>query len=210
MSGQNPYETLGVTQDASFDDIQEAKSRLSRELGGDRRRVETIEAAYDAIIMERLRLRQEGKISVPEGIRFPERETPPPASGASPAKTAGNLLSGQQWVDTPEQREVLIAMLLYGGLGVTTLFIADANQASALSAILAIAFGLNLYLLTRKENRFGRACLLTLGGFILSTAIATIFTRFGAIPQGNGGLSATQLTTLISLLVFWLTSSFIR
>ncbi len=72
MSDQNPYEKLGVSEDASFDEIQEARNRLLEQHGGDGKNLEMIEAAYDAILMERLRMRQEGKIKVPERIRFPE------------------------------------------------------------------------------------------------------------------------------------------
>ena len=65
MSDQNPYEKLGVTEDASFDEIQDAKGRLMQQHRGDQKLVESVEAAYDAIIMDRLRMRQEGKIKVP-------------------------------------------------------------------------------------------------------------------------------------------------
>ncbi|HEY9891193.1 MAG TPA: CPP1-like family protein, partial [Candidatus Sericytochromatia bacterium] len=76
MSDQNPYEKLGVTEDASFDEIQDAKGRLLQQHRGDQKLIESVEAAYDAIIMDRLRMRQEGKIKVPERIRFPEKLSP--------------------------------------------------------------------------------------------------------------------------------------
>ncbi len=68
MSSQSPYEQLGVESDASFDEIQEAKNRLMQQYQGNQPTLETIEAAYDAIIMERLRMRQEGRIKVPDVI----------------------------------------------------------------------------------------------------------------------------------------------
>jgi hypothetical protein len=73
MSEQSPYEKLGVSEEASFDEIQDVRNRLLQQYSGDSKRVEVIEAAYDAILMDRLRMRQEGKIKVPERIRFPER-----------------------------------------------------------------------------------------------------------------------------------------
>jgi hypothetical protein len=71
------------------------------------RKMETIETAYDAILMERLRMRQEGKIKVPEGIRFAERlsQTPPKESTA-PAKQSVAWL--QQLLDQPSLSEVLL------------------------------------------------------------------------------------------------------
>jgi hypothetical protein len=86
MSDQNYYDTLGLDENSSFEEIQEAKERLIVECEDDRKRKEAIEAAYDAILMERLRLRQEGKIKVPDRIRFAE-ETPekPITQSASPS-----------------------------------------------------------------------------------------------------------------------------
>ncbi|MDR9402412.1 MAG: CPP1-like family protein, partial [Halothece sp. Uz-M2-17] len=43
MSEQNPYEQLGVTEDASFEEIQEAKVRLSKEYEDDQRQKEAVE-----------------------------------------------------------------------------------------------------------------------------------------------------------------------
>jgi len=59
MSDQSPYEKLGVSEDASFDEIQDARNRLFEQYSGDSKSVEIIEAAYDAILMDRLRMRQE-------------------------------------------------------------------------------------------------------------------------------------------------------
>ncbi|MEM8638798.1 MAG: CPP1-like family protein [Cyanobacteria bacterium P01_G01_bin.54] len=209
MSEQNPYETLGVTQEASFEDIQNAKTRLSAQIGDDRQKVAAIEAAYDAIIMERLRMRQEGKLKVPEGIRFPERQpTPSPPSESWLAEgLQNNWLS--QFIDTPDRTEVLVPTLIFGGLGVVALLATD-ESGQVFSLILALGFVVTLYWLTRKENRLGRSMLLTLGSLFISVVLAIGVLQLGAIPTANGGLSSTQLTTVISLLVFWVTSAFLR
>ncbi|MCJ8282426.1 MAG: CPP1-like family protein, partial [Rivularia sp. ALOHA_DT_140] len=73
MSDQNPYEKLGVSEDASFEEIQDTRDRLVEQYSSDGQRLEMIEAAYDAVLMDRLRMRQEGKIKVHERIRIPER-----------------------------------------------------------------------------------------------------------------------------------------
>jgi len=58
MSEQSPYEQLGVTLDASFDEIQEARDRLKQQYSGEIKLLQSIEAAYDAILMDRLKMRQ--------------------------------------------------------------------------------------------------------------------------------------------------------
>ncbi|NEO83776.1 MAG: molecular chaperone DnaJ [Spirulina sp. SIO3F2] len=209
MSEQNPYETLGVTKEASFEDIQNAKVRLSAKIGDDRQKVQSIEAAYDAIIMERLRMRQEGKLEVPEGIRFPERETTPSTAANTTAMNRETQQWLQQFVDTPDRTEVLVPTLLLGVLGVITLLTTDA-QSRIFPTILSLSFLLTLYWLTRKENRLGRAILLTSGGLMVGVVLTISILGLGVVPVANGGLSSTQLTTVISLLVFWVISTFLR
>jgi phosphoheptose isomerase len=42
MSEQNPYEQLGVTEESSFEEIQEAKQRLVQQYQNDSKIVESI------------------------------------------------------------------------------------------------------------------------------------------------------------------------
>ena len=107
MSQNNPYELLGVSDDASFDEIQSAKKRICEENKNDAQILEKIEAAYDAVIMERLKLRQDGKIKVPERIRFPERNKVEsvPTPNQAPMISSPNWL--QNIVDNPSQGDIL-------------------------------------------------------------------------------------------------------
>ncbi len=58
-----PYECLGITADASFDEVQAAKQARLLEVAGDTMACSRVEAAYDAVLMERLKARQQGKVS---------------------------------------------------------------------------------------------------------------------------------------------------
>ena len=53
MSDQSYYETLGLDESSTFEDIQAARDRLLAQHGADNKQREAIEAAYDAILMER-------------------------------------------------------------------------------------------------------------------------------------------------------------
>jgi hypothetical protein len=60
----DPYERLGVTPDASFDHVQEARQARLAELGDDDPLARSrIESAYDAVLMDRLKERQQGRVS---------------------------------------------------------------------------------------------------------------------------------------------------
>lgn len=199
MSDQSPYEQLGVTEDASFDEIQAARTRLI-EGKSDRQEVERIEMAYDAVLMDRLRMRQQGKIKVPEGIRFPERSvSPPPQNFPQPAASGmPDWLQGA--IDTPSQSDILLPAAVFVVL-------------SALSAVstefapVALAFGAgaSLYFLNRKEKRFGRAVLFTLLGTIVGILIG------GQLATLLGSQLPEQiLAAWLTFFILWLVSSFLR
>jgi hypothetical protein len=204
MSDQNPYEMLGVTKDASFEEIQEARNRLSQQHREDRKLVESLEAAYDAVIMDRLRMRQEGKIKVPERIRFPERlaEAPPKTMPAG-ANASPTWL--QELIDTPTRADILIPAGTFVLLGLLT-FLDPNPQSTVPSLTMALGFCANIYFINRKEKRFGRAVLMTLMGLVLGVGLGVLLAGSLSSP----GISENQFATLVAFLVFWLMSSFLR
>ncbi len=206
MSDQSPYEKLGVREDASFDEIQDAKGRLMQQHRGDQKVVEAVEAAYDAIIMERLRMRQEGKIKVPERIRFPERVTQAPPSFTPAPATRSPAWLQRLW-DTPTRADLIwpaVSFLLLSGL---TIFYSD-PEGSVLSLTLALGFGCGIYFLNRKERLLGRAVLLTLAGLLVGFGLGTLLS--GLLPAQVVMIDPLKFATLVTFLVLWLISSFLR
>ena len=59
----DPYAHLGVAVDASFDEVQAARQARLAEVGEDPLARSRVEASYDAILMNRLRERQQGRVS---------------------------------------------------------------------------------------------------------------------------------------------------
>ncbi|MFP4133957.1 MAG: CPP1-like family protein [Halothece sp.] len=199
MSEQNPYQQLGVTEDASFEEIQEAKVRLMKEYENDQPSKDAVEAAYDAVIMERLRLRQEGKIKVPERIRFPERAKPP-----KPSPQQVNQSNSPAWLqrllDTPSRNDLLISSGIYLLLVVITL-----TSNGTASLMLSLGFAGSVYLLNRKESRLGRSLLISLASLLIGVAIGA-----GLAPIVATGMPEEQFASLTVLFLFWLSSSFLR
>ncbi len=60
---QDPYSLLGISADASFEDVQKARDRVVAGCGDDAIARARAEAAYDAVLMARLRDRQSGRVS---------------------------------------------------------------------------------------------------------------------------------------------------
>lgn len=207
MSDQNPYEKLGVTEDASFDEIQDAKGRLMQQHLGDQKLVESIEAAYDAIIMDRLRMRQEGKIKVPERIRFPEKLSPPPSFTQTTANRSPAWL--QRLIDTPTPGELVWPTASFSLLTAITAFY-QSPDASILPFMLALGVGCNVYFLNRKEQQLGRAVLLTLAGLLVGVGLGTMLAGFLIGQFATIGLTTEKFATLMTFFLLWLISSFLR
>ncbi len=208
MSDQNPYERLGVKENASFEEIQDAKQRLIQKYRDDSKILESIEAAYDAIIMERLKLRQEGKIKVPERIRFPEQSLEAPPNPTSvPANTSPAWL--QQLIDTPSRADILMPALVFLVLAGMSVF-SQSAEGSLLPLLMALGFGANIYFLNRKERRFGRSVLITLIGLLLGIALGSGLAKLFGAPGGGIALAVDQFASVVTFCVFWLISSFLR
>ncbi len=207
MSDQNSYEKLGLTEDASFEEIQEARNHLLQQHRGDQKCLETIEAAYDAILMNRLKMRQEGKIKVPERIRFPEKLAPSPLT-LTPV--AVNRVPGwlQQLLDSPSRPDVLWPGGLFAILGILAV---SAPSPDLISLAIAFGVGVSLYFLNRKERKFGRAVLLTLAGLFVGIGLGTLLASWLVGPIVNiHFLTPDKFLTLVTFFVLWLVSSFLR
>ncbi|MDB9448537.1 CPP1-like family protein [Dolichospermum circinale] len=207
MSDQSPYEKLGLSEDASFDEIQDVRNRLLEQHGGDGNVREVIEAAYDAILMERLRMRQEGKIKVPERIRFPEKRVP---SSPQTSQTLGQQSPAwlQRSIDQPKLTDVLLPGAWYLGLSATSvLYPGGSGQVLQLSLVVGVAIG--VYFLNRKEGKFGRAVLFTLVSLIAGLIAGGLLAGL-ILPLPLITLTANQFSTLLTFILMWLVSSFLR
>lgn len=205
MSEQNPYDRLGVTEESSFDEIQDARNRLMQQYSDDRKQQEQIEIAYDAILMDRLRMRQEGRIKVPDRIRFPEKAVVVPPANPSVATAQGASAWLKRWIDTPSRADILWPTAIFTSLGLLSALLYSPDG-TLLQVTLALGIGTSLYFLNRKERKFGRALLLTLGGLVLGLILGGLVAT--GIP--NTVITDETFATLVTLLGLWLISSFLR
>lgn len=220
MSEKKHYETLGLDENSSFEEIKGARDRLLKEHNGDRQRSEAVETAYDAILMDRLRLRQEGKIKVPDRIRFPERPVESAASPVSlPTKQAPDW--AQKFLDNPSQNEVLWPAIAFSCVALLALLAAPATDASATSVstqnlstiALTLGTGFCFYFILRKENKFFRALGLTLVALVGGVALGSLTYGLIVPPLENlnlGSISEDGFDVITTALAFWVMSSFFR
>lgn len=203
MSAENHYETLGVDDNSSFEEIRDARDRILEECKEDKAQAEVVEAAYDAILMERLRMRQEGKIKVPDRIRFPERvvEAPAKPSTMSSRKTPDWI---QRLIDTPSRNDILWPALAFSATAMLSIL------GNSPTVGIAVGVILTLFFVNRKENKFLRAFLLTMGGLVLGVVVGQFLGEAAVDQLGALSLAVDDFASLVTLFIFWLTSSFLR
>ncbi|MEL6319394.1 MAG: CPP1-like family protein [Cyanobacteria bacterium J06626_14] len=207
MTDQNSYDTLGLDESSSFEQIQEARERLLKECSSDRKRMDAIEAAYDAILMERLRLRQEGKIKVPDRIRFAEEAVDKPE--ASPSKLSMPRPSWlSDFIDAPSRNDILLPAAIFAALTLLSLAVQP-------SLALAIGVGCSIYFLNRKEYRFWRALLITILGLAIGLTVGIaggqlLGAQGSAVFNVSEGDFIQWFAVALTLIIFWAVSSFLR
>ena len=80
----DPYARLGLAPGASFDEVQAARSRCLAETDNDPQAKARVEAAYDAVLMARLRERQQGQVSAAAATASQKEESSASASPSLP------------------------------------------------------------------------------------------------------------------------------
>jgi hypothetical protein len=196
-----PYETLGVSASASFDAVQEARQARLGEAGDDPLARSRIEAAYDAVLMERLKERQQGRVSTAArsaSAREQQPPTPPPRltlpalpKVAPPpmALPSLGLGSGRQlWFP------VAVSGLLLGLLLLV--------PAAAPELLLALATGMTVISLQWRRGRLlpavGWSLLLLCLGLVVGGVLVSL--AGPALPPGLP-LGPAQLESLPALLL---------
>jgi hypothetical protein len=197
----DPYERLGVAPDASFDTVQEAKLARLAEVGDDPMARSRIEAAYDAVLMDRLKERQQGRVSSAARTASQREQASPPPSRPTlsalpslpqlpPSRIPRpsfslprlQLASGRElWFPLAADGALLLLLFLVPG--------------AAPELLAALATGVTLLNLQRRSGRFlasvgwcfALLCVgLVLGGLLVNGLGAS---HLAALPVSTGSYS---------------------
>ncbi|MEA5399410.1 CPP1-like family protein [Synechococcus sp. BA-124 BA4] len=194
----DPYERLGVAPDASFDTVQEAKLARLREAGDDPMVRSRIEAAYDAVLMDRLKERQQGRVSsAARSASQREQASPPPSRPALSALPSLpqlppsrlprpsfslprlQLASGRElWFPLAADGVLLVLLVLMPG--------------AAPELLTALATGVTLLNLQRRNGRF-------LASVGWSFALLCLGLVLGGLLAGGLGASLSQTLPVTTL-----------
>jgi hypothetical protein len=203
----DPYERLGIAAGASFDEVQAAKQARLAEAADDTMARSRVEAAYDAVLMERLKERQQGKVSTAAKTASQrEQVLPPPKLAVMALPKLPQLPKFAQVAlpkvsATPEGRELWFPIATTGGLLALLVLVPAAPP----ELLLALATGMAVINLQRRSGKFLKAVGWSFGllsvGLLLGGLLAAGLDP--ALPLGFP-LSSVQVQSLPALLVLLL------
>lgn len=178
----DPYTLLGIAPQSSFEEVQAARQAKLEAVGDDPLARSQVEAAYDAVLMDRLKERQQGRVSsaarsasqketAPQTPRPPLAQLPNLPSLPMPRLGNGGAKPGSPLsFSLAEGQERLFPLVGHGVLLVAILLLPSA----APDALLALAALITLINLQRRNGHFLRSVGWTLLLLTLGLAIAQL------------------------------------
>ena len=193
---QDPYERLGISADAGFEEVQRARETSLKAAGDDPMARARIETAYDAVLMGRLRERQTGTISsaAVTASRLEDQSASTPASSPvnpsalltrirnlslpSPKLNSAGFLPSLSLVEG----QGLLVRVIAGGIGLLLLLAAP----TAVDLVLALST-IGLFISQVKRGRkplgaLGWSLALVALGLVLGAVIAALFATQSGLP----------------------------
>ena len=206
----DPYTRLGLAPGASFDEVQAARNRCLAETDNDPQAKARVEAAYDAVLMARLRDRQQGQVSAAAATASQKEQS---AASTSPSLPGVSVLQRLRLPQvTPSMAGMAPSWSLVEGQGLVVRLVAGVAALLLLlfspgAGPLVLALGLIGCFLS--QVRRGRRplpslgwSLLVLGLGLVVGSVLTVSLSSTAFSQLN--LSLEQVQAIPAALLLWL------
>ncbi|KAL6959977.1 hypothetical protein U1Q18_040124 [Sarracenia purpurea var. burkii] len=190
---RDPYKRLGISREASEDEIQAARNFLIQRYGGHKPSVDAIESAHDKIIMQKFYERKNPKVDIKKKVR---------AVTQSPI-----VLAVTSRFRIPSTRVIIKTSAAFIVLGVLTVLFPTEEGPTLQVAISLMA---SMYFIYDRLKSKLRALLYGIGAFILSWLFGT-FLMVSVIPPIFKGPRSLEVTTsLITYVLLWISSTYLK
>ncbi|CAB4281208.1 unnamed protein product [Prunus armeniaca] len=147
----DPYKRLGVSYDASEEEIWGSRNFLLQQYAGHERSEESIESAFEKILMASFTQRKKTKINLKSKLKKKVEESPP---------WVKNLLN---FVEVPPIEVIFRRLFLFAFMGGWSIM----NSAEGGPAFqVAVSLAACIYFLNEKTKSLGRACIFGLGALV--------------------------------------------
>lgn len=214
MSAEQACSLLDVSPEAGFEEVLQAKKRLTADLPPDSQKVSEIEAAYDVLLMASMKRRLSGEVST--SVRFADvaktrLQTQPQRN--APRSILGGIVS----VQTPSKSDLTTPSIIFAALASWGLLQGFTQPAGSLDAnVPALQLGLSgmasfYFLKTDRKVSTGKAIGLAFGGALIGSIIGgglNSWLRVDIVPIG--GLSSPSIfVSEFAILSLWATCTFL-
>lgn len=190
---KDPYERLGISKEASEEEIQAARNFLINKYAGHKPSVDAVESAHDKIILQSFYDRKNPKINIKKKVRE-----------VTQSRYVKAIISRFQ---TPATSIILKTSISFIVLGVLTV-IFPTEEGPTLQV--AISLILSTYFIYERLRSRIKACFYGIGAFFSSWLLGTFLMVSVMPPLLKGPRSLEVTTSLISYLLLWVSSTFLK
>ncbi|TKY55874.1 CHAPERONE PROTEIN OF POR1 [Spatholobus suberectus] len=192
---RDPYKRLGISREASEDEIQAARNFLIQKYLGHKPSVDSIESAHDKIIMQKFYERRNPKIDIKKKMRE--------------VNQSRFVQAVRGRFQTPSTKFIIKTSLAFLLLGVLTVLFPTEEGPTLQVAISLIA---TMYFIYDRLKSKIRALLYGVGAFGISWLLGT-FLMVSVIPPITilkGPRAFEVISSLITYVLLWVSSTYLR
>lgn len=190
---KDPYKRLGISREASEEEIQAARNFLINRYGGHKPSVDAIESAHDRILMQSFYDRKSPKINIKKKVRE--------VTQSRVVKAISSRF------ETPATNLILKTSIAFIVLGVLTVIFPTEDGPTFQVAVSLIASIYFIY--TRLKSKM-RAFLYGVAAFLGSWLLGTLLMVSVVPPLLRGPRSLEVSTSLISYVLLWVCSTYLK
>ncbi|KAL2906774.1 Protein CHAPERONE-LIKE PROTEIN OF POR1 chloroplastic, partial [Bienertia sinuspersici] len=191
---KDPYKRLGISTEASEEEIQAARNFLIQRYAGHKPSVDAIEAAHDKIIMQKFYDRKRPKLNIKKKVR-----------DVTQSRYVQMVLS--RFRTPSDSKFIVMTSVAFVMLGVLTVLFPTEEGPTLQVAISLVAA---IYFIHSRLKSKVRAFLYGAGAFIFSWLLST-FLMVSVIPPILKGPTSLEVTTsLLSYVLLWVASTYLK
>jgi len=191
----DPYKRLGISTDASEEEVWSSRNFLLNQYGSHERSAESIEAAFEKILMASFINRKKTKINLKSRLKKQVEESP---------SWIKNLLGS---VEVPPKIIILNRLFLFGFMAVWSVM----NSAESGPAFqVALSLGACIFFLNDKSKNLGRASIIGLGSLVIGWVCGSIVGPLIPSILLHPTWTLELLTSLVAFIFLFLGCTFLK
>lgn len=195
LSVWDPYKRLGVNHDASEEEIWGSRNFLLQQYAGHERSEESIEAAFEKILMTSFQQRKKTKINLKSRLKNKVEESPP---------WVKNLLN---FVELPPTEVIFRRLFLFAFMGGWSIM----NSAEGGPAFqVAVSLAACIYFLNEKTKSLARASIYGLGALVSGWVCGSILVPNIPSMLLHPTWTLELVTSLVVYLFLFLACTFLK